>query len=299
MSRLFILLQYLTPHHALSRAMGWLVRRRLLTRWLIRVFVRRYQVDLTEAAQERIEDYASFNDFFTRRLKADARPVATGPGVVVCPADGNISQYGAILESQLLQAKGKLYSLGDLLGGDEALARRFHNGSFATVYLAPRDYHRVHMPLTGTLERTIYVPGRLFSVNPVTTEAVPELFARNERLVCLFDSEAGPLAVILVGAMIVASIEVVWDGQVCPRPGPRRPVVTDFGDGSEPVRLETGAELGLFKLGSTVIVLFGAEAIALDKSLTAGDKVRMGQRLAVRTSDNAKKRGSRETNESG
>lgn len=287
MSRLFILLQYLIPHHALSRTVAWLARRRLLTRWLIRAFVHRYGVDLSEAAQARIEDYESFNDFFTRRLKAGARPIAAGPGMVVCPADGNVSQLGAIIESQLLQAKGKLYSLEDLLGGDEALARRFHNGSFATIYLAPRDYHRVHMPLTATLEQTIYVPGRLFSVNPVTTEAVPGLFTRNERLVCLFDSAAGPLAVILVGAMIVAGIEVVWSGQVCPRPGPRRTVSTHFRDNSEPVRLETGAELGLFRMGSTVIVLFGAEAITLDKSLAAGDKVSMGQRLAVHTTDNA------------
>ena len=287
MSRLFILFQYLAPHHLLSRTVGWLVRRRLLTRLLIRFFVRRYGVDLGEAEREHIEDYASFNDFFTRRLKAGARPIAQGPGVIVSPADGNVSQFGAIVEDRLLQAKGKLYGLPDLLGGDEEMARVFRNGSFATVYLAPRDYHRVHMPITGTLQRTVYVPGRLFSVNPLTTDAVPGLFTRNERLICYFDSDAGPLAVILVGAMIGAGIEVAWAGRVCPRPGPRRTVMTDFRDRSDPVRLETGAELGQFRMGSTVISLFGPDAVTLDKSLVAGDKVRMGQRLAVCMTDTA------------
>jgi len=283
MSRLFILFQYLAPHHTLSRTVGWLVRRRLLTRALIRFFMRRYRVDLGEAELERVEDYASFNAFFTRRLKAQARPIASGPGVVISPADGNVSQIGAIVENQLLQAKGRRYSLPALLGGDDDMARAFHDGSFATVYLAPRDYHRVHMPITGTLLRTVYVPGRLFSVNPVTTDAVPGLFTRNERLICLFDSEAGPLAVILVGAMIVAGIEVAWAGRVCPRRGLRGREITDYRDRDEPLRLETGAELGLFRMGSTVITLFGPGTVALDKSLAAGDKVRMGQRLAVRT----------------
>lgn len=278
--RLFILSQYLLPHHLLSRLAGCIAECRLpwfknaFTGW----FARRYQVDMREAQVEDLTAYEHFNAFFTRALKDGARPLADPADAVLCPADGAISQMGPIEHGRLFQAKGHDFSLTALLGGDAERAAPFMGGQFATVYLSPRDYHRVHMPLTGTLREMVYIPGRLFSVNQTTAENVPGLFARNERVACLFDTERGPMAVVLVGAMIVASIETVWAGLVTP---PRRELKTQRYDAAAraPITLDKGAEMGRFKLGSTAIVLFGPEQVQWSSELAAGSSVRMGQQL--------------------
>lgn len=278
MTQLFIFLQYLLPHHALSRLTGKFAEGRFAKNLLIKLFINRYQVDLSDAVNEDPEAFESFNAFFTRALKANARPIYDLPGAVVCPADGAISELGEIEEDRILQAKGRDYTVGQLLSDPEA-AISFIGGSFATVYLSPRDYHRVHMPTAGKLLRTIYMPGKLFSVNRTTADSVPDLFARNERLVCLFETENGLMALVLVGAMIVAGIETVWSGQICPGPNKARKV-TDFSQHSPPIELAKGAEMGRFKLGSTAIVLFGPNAVVLATTLQANSPVRMGELLA-------------------
>lgn len=268
----FALLQYPLPHHALSRLIGKLAEcdNPKLKNALIKAFIQRFNVDMSEAQNEDIGAYACFNDFFTRPLKEGARPLGDD---VISPADGTLSQFGPIRAGQLVQAKGHTFSTQALLGGDADLAEAFLGGSFATVYLSPRDYHRVHMPVTGTLKEMIYVPGRLFSVNQATANVVPGLFARNERLVCLFDTEQGPMAVVLVGAMIVAAIETVWAGQITPLGA--TPQRTRF---DQPITLEKGAELGRFKLGSTVVMCF-AKPQTFD-GWAADAKIQMGQSLA-------------------
>jgi phosphatidylserine decarboxylase len=273
----FVALQYLLPHHLLSRTLGRVAE----CRWpwvripLIRIFVRVFGVDLSEAREPDPQRYASFNDFFTRPLRAEARPLATDG--ILCPADGTLSRAGRIRGSDLFQAKGHAYSLLELLGDDPELASEFINGAFATIYLAPRDYHRVHMPLDGQLRCWTHVPGRLFSVNDTTARKVPRLFARNERVVSVFDTESGPMAVILVGAMIVAGIETVFAGRITPlarRVQHHRP--------NAGLRLRAGDELGRFLLGSTVIVLLPDGAARWQAGLDAGCAVRMGQALGER-----------------
>jgi phosphatidylserine decarboxylase len=278
--RLFILSQYLLPHHLLSRLIGcaaeckaaWFKNR------LIGWFAKQYQVNMSEAQVEDLSAFAHFNDFFTRALKEGARPLDGTPNAVLCPADGAVSQLGKIEQGRVFQAKGNSYSVIELLGGDSQRAAAFMGGDFATIYLSPKDYHRVHMPLTGTLREMVYVPGRLFSVNQTTAENVPELFARNERVVCLFDTERGPMAVVLVGAMIVASIETIWAGLVTP---PKRTLKTfNYDEAARaPITLDKGAEMGRFKLGSTAIVLFGPDQVQWADTLTANSPVQMGQRL--------------------
>lgn len=279
MNLLFILLQYLLPHQALSRLTGRMAASRLpwLKNALITAFIRRYRVDMDEAAEPDPRAYADFNAFFTRALRPGARPLPETPEAICCPADGSISELGVIEHGRVLQAKGQTYSLQQLLGGDAALATAFDGGHFATIYLSPRDYHRVHMPRGGRLRRMIYVPGQLFSVNQVTAENVPDLFARNERAVCLFDTDSGPMAVILVGAMIVAGIETVWAGQVAPPPCTLRD--TDYSEPRAEIELQRGAEMGRFLLGSTAIVLFGKDVARWEPDLAAGSPVRMGQTL--------------------
>jgi phosphatidylserine decarboxylase len=280
--RLFILSQYLLPHHLLSRIAGCIAECRApwfknaFTAW----FARRYEVDMTQAKVEDLTAYENFNAFFTRALKPDARPLSTEPGAILSPADGKISQLGTIEHGRIFQAKGHSFSVLELLGGDPKLSAPFMGGEFATVYLSPQDYHRVHMPLAGTLREMVYVPGRIFSVNKVTTEHVPELFARNERVVCLFDTERGPMAMVLVGAMIVASVETVWAGLVTP---PKRELKTFRYDEAAraPVHLEKGAEMGRFKLGSTVVMLFGPEQVKWVEDLKAQSVVVMGQSVAT------------------
>ena len=280
--RLFIFMQYILPHHTLSRLIGRLAE--CQTPWfknrLIAWFIKRYQVNMSEALLEDPSAYRHFNDFFTRSLKEDARPLDNSEKAVLSPADGAISQLGSIEHGRIFQAKGHSFSLLELLGGDAERATPFMGGSFSTVYLSPKDYHRVHMPLTGILREMVYIPGRLFSVNQTTAENVPELFARNERVACIFDTEQGPMAVVLVGAMIVASIETVWAGQVTP---PLRNLRTyDYSQAArQPITLEKGAELGRFKLGSTAIVLFGPNHVAWDDALQETSAVQVGQRLAV------------------
>ena len=279
-NRLFITSQYLLPQHLLSRLAGGLAN--CTWSWVknpfINWFVKRYQVDMSQAVEPNPTAYRCFNDFFTRALLPDARPLDEGANSILCPADGAISQLGRIEHGRIFQAKGQSFSVLELLGGNPLHAEQFQGGEFATVYLSPSDYHRVHMPLGGTLREMVYVPGKLFSVNQTTAENVPELFARNERVVCLFDTDAGPMAVVLVGAMIVASVETVWAGLVAP---PQRQLRSEAYGNSAPA-LERGAEMGRFKLGSTAIVLFAPGHARWDGSLTAGSLVRMGQKMGER-----------------
>ncbi len=287
--RLFVLLQYPLPHHFLSRLVMLLTRLRMgpVTRWMISFFVRRYRVDLDEAAETSLSAYPSFNSFFTRALKPGARPIAAGEREIACPVDGAVSQAGAIEKDRLYQAKGHDYTLEALLGGDAALAQEFANGSFATIYLSPRDYHRIHMPDAGRLRRMLYVPGRLFSVNTVTVRQVPRLFARNERMVCVFDTTHGPMAVILVGALFVGSMETAWGGppawvNLHELHKPHRHAGAKYADYSldaEPVTLARGGEMGRFNMGSTVILLFAENAMKLEAAMREGVPVRVGQRL--------------------
>lgn len=277
MQKLFIASQYLLPHHLLSRAVGKLAASEIpwIKNTFIKSFASRYNIDMSEALNPDLTSYSSFNAFFTRALRDDARPIDASIDSIVCPADGAVSQAGRIESGRILQAKGQWYSVLELVGGDAALAHQFEDGAFATIYLSPRDYHRVHMPIAGKLQRTIYVPGDLFSVNQTTADNVPRLFARNERLVCIFDTACGPVAVILVGAMIVAAIETVWSGPVAPNT--QRKLIDEIP--ASAVELDKGAEMGHFKLGSTVVMLFGKETVAWADTLTACAPVRMGQRI--------------------
>lgn len=279
----FAYLQYLLPQHLLSRLAGVLANARSGRTLLMRAFIKHYRVDMSEAVTSDLENFENFNAFFTRALRSECRPLAQAANAVLCPADGSISQLGSIRGERIFQAKGHAYTITELLGGEQELADQFRDGTFATVYLSPRDYHRVHIPLEGKLATMTYVPGKLFSVNRATVANVPGLFARNERVVCLFDTAAGPMAVIMVGAMIVAAVETVWCGQVCPDSGPRKMYSRDYRDQEPPLEYAAGAEIGRFKLGSTAVVLFTRGAVELEPSLTAGSPVRMGQMLAQLT----------------
>jgi phosphatidylserine decarboxylase len=269
-----VLIQYCCPQHLLTKATGLLAncRWKWFKNWAIKRLITKYHVDLHEALSENLEDYPSFNSFFTRKLKPELRPIAQGNQQVTSPADGCVSQIGHIQEDTIFQAKGFYYSTTSLLGGSEELARNFKNGEFATIYLAPRDYHRVHMPLPGTLRETIYIPGDLFSVNQFTTHAVPNLFTRNERLVCLFDSAVGPMAVILVGAMLVGNIQTVW-----PMQHSRKTISTERY--SSEIHLDKGQELGFFTMGSTVILLFGENKLNWNQELQENKLVKMGMEI--------------------
>ncbi len=276
--RLSVLPQYLYPKKGLTSFAGWVARGEhgAVTTAIIRRFVRKYGVDMGEAAESDIARYASFNDFFTRALKPGARPIADAP--LVCPVDGAISQFGRIEGDQIFQAKGHRYTATALLAGDAALAQRFRDGSFATLYLSPRDYHRIHMPCDGRLLRMSYVPGELFSVNPVTARGVPGLFARNERVVCLFESAGhGPFVLVLVGATIVGSMATVWHGVVNP---PRGGQVREWRYEDQDITLAKGQEMGRFLLGSTVVLLFPAPALAFNPDWAPGRAVRLGECMA-------------------
>ena len=280
--RLRNLPQYLLP----QRLLTWLTYRltRTQTPWLkdrlIRWFIQHYPVKLAEALEPDPRAYPDFNAFFTRALKPKARPIAPGDRMVCCPVDGMVSQIGTANADTLLQAKGRNFSLTALLGGDPARAQPFQNGGFATLYLSPGDYHRIHLPLTGRLREMVHIPGTLFSVSPLTTRMVPELFARNERVVTLFDTPAGPMALVLVGAINVASIETVWAGAITPPLGTSICHWSYPANGDGAVRLDKGAEMGRFNMGSTVIVLFGPNAVRWGAELRTGSVVKMGQRLA-------------------
>lgn len=278
--RLFVLSQYLLPHHLISRLAGCLAECRLpwLKNAFIKAFIRHFKVDMREAQIEEPTEFEHFNAFFTRALKDGARPLDPAEDAILNPCDGAISQLGRVEQGRIFQAKGHSFSVMELLGGDHQRAAPFMGGEFATVYLSPKDYHRVHMPLAGTLREMVYVPGRIFSVNTVTAEGVPELFARNERVVCLFDTERGPMAMVLVGAMIVASVETVWAGLVTP---PKRTLKSVRYDEAAraPIHLDKGAEMGRFKLGSTVILLFGPQQARWAADLAALSPVRMGESI--------------------
>ncbi len=278
--RAFIGLQYLLPQHLLSRIVGRIAASRVgfVRAALIRMFLDRYPVDLAEAARPEPDAYASFNDFFTRRLKAGARPPDPNPRAALCPADGVLSQAGAIAGDTLVQAKGIDYSAAALLGGDPGLAAEFAGGAFATVYLAPHNYHRVHMPLAGTLRLARFVAGDLFSVNAATAASVPGLFSRNERVACVFDTASGPLAVVLVGALFVGSVSLAWTDRVRAERGRR---VRELPAHDPIIALDRGAELGWFNMGSTVVLMFGPRGPALVEGMAPGRALRVGERLAL------------------
>ncbi len=279
--RLAVLPQYVLPKRALTQFAGALARRSLgdFTQYKIRRFVARYGVDMSEAAEPDLTRYLSFNDFFTRALKPGVRPLAQAD--FVCPVDGRISQLGAIDGEQLLQAKGHVYSTTVLLGGDVTEAARYRDGSFATIYLSPRDYHRIHMPCAGRLRSMVYVPGDLFSVNPTTARGVPGLFARNERVVCLFDGAHGPFALVLVGATIVGSMATVWHGVVNP-PRARHIRRWDYTGQQPPIELQAGEEMGRFLLGSTVVLLVPKDTLRFAPDWAPSRPVRLGEVMGQR-----------------
>jgi phosphatidylserine decarboxylase len=270
--------QYLLPKKLLTVVAGQVASLKMggLTHALIRKFVAQYNVDMSEALDPRIESYATFNDFFTRPLKEGARPLAASP--FVCPVDAAISQFGPIEHDQIFQAKGHSYSTRMLVGGDQALAHQFDHGHFATLYLAPKDYHRIHMPCEGRLKRMIYVPGDLFSVNPLTARHVPSLFARNERVVCEFTTPHGPMVMVLVGATIVGSMATVWHGVVNP---PRTRKIREWRYDHQEVVLAQGAEMGRFLLGSTVILLFPRNVLTFVPDWAPARGVRLGEAMAT------------------
>ena len=280
-----VALQHLLPKQTLTSLMGWLAGARggAATTAAIRAFVRRYGVNMAEAAQPDVAAYPTFNEFFTRALRPGARPLAQAD--LICPVDGAISQFGAIEGDRIFQAKGHHYTAQALVGGDGALAAHFHGGLFATLYLSPRDYHRIHMPCGGRLLRMIHVPGDLFSVNPATARGVPGLFARNERVVCVFDGDVGPWVLVLVGATIVGSMATVWHGVVNP---PRPGTVREWAYHDQDIRLAQGQEMGRFLLGSTVVMLFPAGAtaglsLAFNPAWAPGRPIRLGEAMATRT----------------
>lgn len=276
--KLFVMSQYLTPQLALSRLAGKLAdndRFPALKNRVIKWFIGRYGVNMSEALESDPDTYASFNDFFTRALKPGLRPVDPATDVLVSPVDGAISQLGQVSNDRVFQAKGQSFSLNELLGGSEERASEFIEGEFATIYLSPKDYHRIHMPLAGTLRETVYIPGKLFSVNPATATNVPNLFARNERVVTIFDTEFGPMALVLVGAMIVGSVETTWAGIVAPSAGTS--TATRYNQDTTASSFEKGEEMGRFRLGSTVVLVMPKGSVDWNADLAAGHSVKMGQ----------------------
>lgn len=278
-NHLAVIVQYILPKQALTLFAGKVAGTKggAWTARLIKWFVGRYKVNMAEAANPDIRSYATFNEFFTRALRSDARPLAQVD--FVCPVDGAISQFGAIEKDQLFQAKGHTYSTTALVGGDRELAAQFQDGSFATIYLSPKDYHRIHMPCDGRLTRMIYVPGDLFSVNPVTARGVPGLFARNERVVCVFESAQGPFVLTLVGATIVGSMATVWHGVVNP---PRSRDVREWKYDNQNVSLKKGDEMGRFLLGSTVVLLFPKNTLQFNSQWAPAKDVRMGEVMGTK-----------------
>jgi phosphatidylserine decarboxylase len=275
--RLAVLPQYLLPKSALTNFAGRVAGAKAgkYTTGLIRWFVGRYNVNMDEALDPNIANYKTFNDFFTRALRPDARPLADA--AYICPVDGRISQFGDIEDDQIFQAKGHKFSTTALVGGDAQLAAQFQHGSFANLYLSPRDYHRIHMPIDGKLTRMIYVPGELFSVNPTTARGIPGLFARNERVVCVFDTAHGPFVMTLVGATIVGSMATVWHGVVNP---PRLAQVTEWSYTDQNIVLKKGDELGRFLLGSTVVMLFQKDVLKFNPSWQPAGPVQLGEEMA-------------------
>ena len=267
--------QYILPQHGLSKLMSYLTHseNKVLKAFLIGQIIKRYGVNMKEALYENPEVFTSFNHFFTREIKPEVRPLTTEYNAIACPADGAVSQVGRIAGTQVFQAKGKSFSVVDLLGGDIERAMPFIDGDFATIYLSPKDYHRLHMPLTGKLLQMVHIPGRLFSVNAATTRVVSGLFARNERVAAIFDTEAGPMALVLVGAIFVSSIETVWHGVVTP---PTAPSVQSWQYSHKDITLQKGEEMGRFNMGSTIIVLFAKDKMQWEQAFVSDTSVRLG-----------------------
>ena len=280
--RIKIAFQYAMPQLYLTQLAGWFAKQNwgTVTHIAIKLFAKKYNVDMNEAAKPHFSDYANFNEFFIRKLKEDARKINENPTALCLPADGRISQLGHIDHDLLLQAKGHHFSLRDLLAGDDELTETFKNGEFATTYLSPRDYHRVHMPCDGTLRKMIYVPGELFSVNPFLNTHIPNLLARNERVICVFDTEFGAMVQILVGATITASISTLWAGVINP-PRPNE-VKTWTYSGETAIHLTKGQEMGAFQLGSTVINLFQKDRVKLADYLSVDSPTRVGEILGYK-----------------
>ncbi len=281
--RLKVLPQYLLPKQALTAFAGVIARARAggVTTRLIRWFIAKYGVNMAEAANADITSYQSFNEFFTRPLREGARPLADAD--YVSPVDGAISQFGLVKGDQIFQAKGHHYSTAALVGGDRELAAKFQDGQFATLYLSPKDYHRIHMPCDGRLTRMIYVPGDLFSVNPTTARGVPGLFARNERVVCVFDSVDAPFVLVLVGATVVGSMATVWHGVVNP---PRIGEIREWHYDGQEVALKKGAEMGRFLLGSTVVMLFANNQLEFNRQWIPARSLRMGEAMGYKPAGN-------------
>jgi phosphatidylserine decarboxylase len=277
--QLKIIGQYLLPKKLLSRLLGKLAAAEAgkLTTFVIKKFINKFNVDMSEAICSDPEQFKTFNDFFTRELKPDVRQIIAGEDNLALPVDGCVSQMGDIKEGRIFQAKGHDFSLRELLGGRDDVAAPFDDGLFSTIYLAPKDYHRIHMPITGKLEQMIFIPGDLFSVNPLTAQNVPNLFARNERAVAIFSTAVGPLAMVLVGATIVASIETVWAGTLTANADKD---IQYWDYNNQDITLEKGAEMGRFKLGSTIVALFSKESIHFAEELQAGSVTRLGELFA-------------------
>jgi phosphatidylserine decarboxylase len=276
---LFIAFQYLIPQHMLSRLVGFFARTEIsfVKTLLIKQFIKKFNVNMDEAEKQFPEEFKHFNDFFTRALKANARTIDSNTHSIASPADGVISQIGEINSLSIVQTKGHHYSLSDLLGGNAETTELFKNGHFSTIYLSPKDYHRLHMPITGTLKETIYIPGDLFSVNQATTEHVPNLFARNERVIAIFDTQSGPMALVLVGAMIVAGIETVWQKAITP---PSR-IIKRIDHSNLAITIEKGQEMGRFYLGSTIVMCFAHGALTWDEKLTDNAAIQMGESMGA------------------
>jgi phosphatidylserine decarboxylase len=282
LDKLFVLSQYVTPQLTVSRLAGWLAdtdSSPAIKNRVVHWFIERYGVDMSEALEPDPDAYPSFNAFFTRELKPGLRPIDQRESILVSPVDGAISQLGSVTDDRVFQAKGQSFSLTELLGGDHQRASEFANGEFATIYLSPKDYHRIHMPMAGTLRAMTYVPGKLFSVNPTTAAQVPNLFARNERVACVFDTEAGPLAMVLVGAMIVGSMETTWAGVVAPDSSDVS--TSTYSHPDRPIRFAKGEEMGRFRLGSTVVLVMPKGAVAWNDDRKAGQTVRLGEALGA------------------
>jgi len=278
-NKAFALIQRILPHHFLSSIMYKITR--IETRWFKNFFITRfialYDVDMNQAQNQNVNEFKCFNEFFTRPLKPEARPIAKGSNTIISPVDGTVSEAGRITNGQIFQAKGKTYSLETLVGGSPERAQFYKNGYFATLYLSPRDYHRIHMPVAGRIREMVHVPGRLFSVSPSTVRSVNSLFARNERVVAGFTTEAGPMAMILVGAIFVSSMETVWAGTITPPNG--RHLRQWSYDTHEPMHFDKAAEMGRFNMGSTVILLFPENSIQWEDKLVCGKKIQLGEKI--------------------
>lgn len=274
--------QYLLPKHLVSRLTGALAKIEAgkLTTFLIKKFIAKYNIDMSEAKHSDPAYFKTFNDFFTRELRDGIRPIYEGEENLCMPVDGQVSQLGEIKAGRIFQAKGHDFSLRELLGGGDEIAAPFDNGIFSTIYLAPKDYHRIHMPIAGKLEQMVFIPGDLFSVNPLTAENVPNLFARNERAVAIFSTDVGPMAMVLVGATIVASIETVWGGTIAPS---KNKTLQYWDYNKQNITLEKGEEMGRFKLGSTIVALFPKDSINFSDTLQAGSPTRLGELFATKS----------------